>query len=162
MDTKAPMMKVAGTDSPSPNPGSTNSTPSNPSSASAQGQTQPAPKRVLIIDSEPSRRKERVNELKRRGFAVFPALKLEEARSRCKRGGYDLIVVSAALHAEGAIQLCDEIRKADGQQRVLLMSPNAATTGEHNHQVVSEDPKELADKVEAILSGGTSANPMAA
>jgi PleD family two-component response regulator len=162
MDTKAPMMKVAVTESPSSNPSSTTPTSTTPSSASAEGQTQPAPKRILIIDSEPSRRKERVNELKRRGFAVFPALKLDEARSRCKRGGYDLIVVSAALNTEGAIQLCNEITTADGQQRVLLISPNAATTGEHNHRVVSDDPKALADTVEATLSGRSSANPIAA
>ena len=158
MDTKVPTMKVAGTGSPSSNEPSQNS--GSPDSPSTQATNQTRAKRILIIDSEPSRRKERVNALKQRGFAVFPALKLEEARSRCKRGGYDLIIVSTAANAEGALQLCDEIGKGNTRQPVLLMTPNGAPAGEQNHQVVSDDPKTLADKVEAILSGR--ANPMAA
>src|SRR5689334_14990508 len=156
MDTKLPVMKLAGTGSPSSNESSQNSA----NSPSPQAQNQTRAKRILIIDSEPARRKERVNELKQRGFAVYPALKLEEARSRCKRGGYDLIIVSAAANAEGALQLCDEIGKGTTRQPVLLMTPNGAPAGEQNHPVVSDDPKTLADKVEAILSGR--ANPMAA
>ena len=158
MDTKLPVMKLAGTGSPSSNESSQNSA----NSPSPQAQNQTRAKRILIIDSEPARRKERVNALKQRGFAVYPALKLEEARSRCKRGGYDLIIVSAAANAEGALQLCDEIGKGTTRQPVLLMTPNGTATGEHNHPVVSDDPKTLADRVEALLSSRASANPVAA
>ena len=158
MDTKLTATKFAGTGSPSSNEPSQSSANSN--SPSPQTQNQPKSKRILIIDSEPGRRKERVNALKQRGFAVYPALKLEEARSRCKRGGYDLIIVSSAANAEGALQLCNEINQGTTRQPVLLMTRNGAPASEHNHPVVSDDPKTLADKVEAILSGR--ANPMAA
>jgi len=131
----------------------TSSTPSN----SAQNQ---AAKRILIIDSEPTRRKERVSALKQRGFAVFPALKIEEARSRCRRGTYDLIIVSTAANAEAALQLCQEIGSANAKQLVLRMSPGDVDGKDQN--TVSDDPTALADKVQALLGTRATANPMAA
>ncbi len=159
MDTKTRMMTSAAADTPSSNASSPTSASSNAASP-ARPEPKPAGKRILIIDSEPTRRKERVAALKQRGFVVYPALKIEEARSRCRRGGYDLIIVSIAANVEAATQLCGEITQGNARQQVLLMSPGGAPVGEHD--VVSDDPKALADKVEALLSSRASANPVAA
>ena len=77
--------------------------------------------RILLIDKAHDR-KERINALKQRGYAVFPALRLEEARSRCMRGGYDLIVVNAGDEAAQAIEYCDDIRKQCPRQKILMCS----------------------------------------
>lgn len=159
MDTKTRMMTSAVADTPASNSTSPNSNSAN-SGSPARPEPKPAAKRILIIDSEPTRRKERVATLKQRGFVVYPALKIEEARSRCRRGGYDLIIVSSAANQEAATQLCGEIKQGNARQQVLLMSPGGAPVGQHD--VVSDDPKALADKVEALLSSRATANPVAA
>ncbi len=105
METKTRMMTSPAADTPSSNSTTANASSANSTSA-ARPEAKPAAKRILIIDSEPTRRKERVAALKQRGFVVYPALKIEEARSRCRRGGYDLIIVSSAANQEAAMQLC--------------------------------------------------------
>ena len=76
--------------------------------------------RILLIDKAFDR-KQRINALKARGYAVFPALKMEEARSRCLRGGYDLIVVNAGDEQEQAVEYCDEIRRQCPMQLIVLL-----------------------------------------
>ena len=80
-----------------------------------------SPRKILLIDNAPDR-KERINAIKASGYAVFPALKMDEARSRCMRGGYDLIVVNAGEQPEQALQFCDEIRQQCPKQNVLMSS----------------------------------------
>jgi DNA-binding response OmpR family regulator len=77
--------------------------------------------RILLIDNA-SDRKDRINALKQHGYSVFPALRMEEARSRCMRGGYDLIVVNAGDEAQQAVEYCDAIRKQCPRQQVLMCS----------------------------------------
>src|SRR5271166_898448 len=77
--------------------------------------------RILLIDKAPDR-KERINALKNRGYAVFPALNMEEARSRCMRGGYDLIVVNASGEYEATSQFCDDIRRQCPKQLLIMCS----------------------------------------
>lgn len=154
MDTKTPLTN-SGTAVSQSNPTTSHSSQQGQGAA----QNQPA-KRILIIDSEPTRRKERVAALKQRGYAVFPALKIEEARSRCRRGTYDLIIVSTSANAEAALQLCEEIGKSNAKQLVLRMSPGEVDAKDQN--LVSDDPRALADKVQALLGGRASTNPIAA
>lgn len=154
MDTKTPLTNT-GTSASESNP--TTSNPAQQPTGAVQNQ---AAKRILIIDSEPTRRKERVAALKQRGYAVFPALKIEEARSRCRRGTYDLIIVSTSANAEAALQLCEEIGKGNAKQLVLRMSSSATDSNDQN--MVSDDPTALADRVQALLGGRGSANPIAA
>lgn len=154
MDTKTPLTNT-GTAVSQSNPTTSNS----PQQATPAAQNRPA-KRILIIDSEPTRRKERVSALKQRGYAVFPALKIEEARSRCRRGTYDLIIISTSANAEAALQLCEEIGKGNAKQLVLRMTSGEIDAKDQN--MVSDDPAALADKVQALLGGQGSANPIAA
>lgn len=78
------------------------------------------PRKILLIDNS-SDRKQRIKVLADRGYTVFPALRMEEARSRCSRGGYDLIVVHADGEQQQAVNFCDEIRSSCPRQ-LLLMS----------------------------------------
>ncbi len=77
--------------------------------------------KVLLIDRDPERRKERISTLKKNGYRVFPALDLQQAKQRCKPGAYDLIVVNAGEQPEMALEFCEWIRSNDPKQAVLLM-----------------------------------------
>ena len=103
--------------------------------------------RILLIDKAPDR-KERINALKSRGYAVFPALNMEEARSRCMRGGYDLIVVNADGDHQQAAQFCDDIRRQCPKQTLLLCS--AGETG--RDYAVPPDAASVVKAVESVLN----------
>jgi len=78
--------------------------------------------KVLLIDRNPEeRRKERISVLKQHGYKVFPALDLQQARSRCKPGAFDIIVVNSGEQPDMALELCEWIRSNDPKQAVLLM-----------------------------------------
>jgi DNA-binding response OmpR family regulator len=95
-------------------------------------------------------RKKRIAALKERGFSVFPALKLEEARSRCRPGVYDLIIVNAQDEPELAAAFCDELRSRTPTQAVLLaVSNGAGKTGQD--YLVQDDPDALAQRASSLL-----------
>lgn len=104
--------------------------------------------RILLIDKALDR-KERINTLKNRGYTVFPTLRMEEARSRCLRGGYDLIVVNAGDEQEQAMQYCDEIRRQCPNQLVLMCSNDGA----ERDYAIGSDVTSLVQAVEETLNG---------
>jgi len=106
--------------------------------------------RILLIDNALDR-KERINALKNRGYAVFPTLRMEEARSRCMRGGYDLIIVNANDQQDQAVQYCDDIRRNCPDQMVLMSSKS----GSDREYAVSSDVPSLLKAVDSVLQGAT-------
>jgi DNA-binding NtrC family response regulator len=110
--------------------------------------------KVLIIDNAPDR-KRRITALKNHGYRVYPALRIAEARNRCKPGSYDVIVVNSAEDQAAAIELYDAILRLAPKQNVLLMMAPGAPPPDRDY-LVSTDPEELAAKVESLIGG----NPM--
>jgi CheY-like chemotaxis protein len=106
--------------------------------------------KVLIVDKSIDRKK-RIAALKERGFSVFPALKLEEARSRCRPGAYDLIIVNAQDEPETAASFCDELRARTPAQAVLLAVSNGS--GNNGQGYLAPDDPELLAQRAAALSG---------
>jgi DNA-binding response OmpR family regulator len=102
--------------------------------------------RILLIDKAHDR-KERIQALKSRGYAVFPALSMDEARSRCLRGGYDLIVVNANGDHEQAVRFCDEIRRQCPKQRLILCGAGEPT----RDYAVAPDVSSVVEAVELAL-----------
>lgn len=108
-----------------------------------------AMKKVLIVDKS-SDRKKRIGAIKERGFAVFPALRLQEARSRCRPGAYDLVVVHAGEDSQAALAFCQQLQDRRPPQAVLLVMP--ANGGEKSGEnLVSDSPEAVAAKVEEVL-----------
>jgi DNA-binding response OmpR family regulator len=107
-----------------------------------------SPRKILLIDNA-SDRKERIKALSERGYAVFPALKMDEARSRCTRGGYDLIVVHAGEQPEQALAFCEELR-AQCPKQLLLMSGSSANDRDY---AVPADLSSLLQRVDQVLQG---------
>jgi DNA-binding response OmpR family regulator len=103
-------------------------------------------RKILLIDNA-SDRKERIKALSEHGYSVFPALKMEEARSRCMRGNYDLILVHAGDQLEQAQEFCDAIRTQCPKQ-LLLMSSNTSSDRDY---AVSADSSSLTQRVDNLL-----------
>ncbi len=106
-------------------------------------------KKILIIDKAIDRKK-KISALKQAGYSVFPALKLQEARSRCRSGAYDLVVVNAGDELQEAVDFCDEL--VGRAQSVLLVVPTEARRPERNF-VVQDDIEMIVSKVRKSLGG---------
>jgi DNA-binding response OmpR family regulator len=109
--------------------------------------------KILLIDKA-GNRKERINTLKSRGYAVFPALSMEEARSRCMRGGYDLIVVNANGDHDGTAQFCEEIRRQCPKQHIIMCTDGSCD----RDFTVPSDVASVVKAVEATLGTGQQAD----
>jgi PleD family two-component response regulator len=95
--------------------------PGNTSNAPLNGQ--PVRKAMVIdADSDRYRRKERTGSIQNLGFKVYPVLRIQEARTRCKPGVFDLIVVNVTENLDLALELCDAIRQNDPKQQLFLVS----------------------------------------
>jgi DNA-binding response OmpR family regulator len=121
----------------------------------------PKKRKILLVDDEPERRKQRIAILKERGFAVYPALAIEQAHTRCRPGAYNLIIVNANnRNKDMALELCDQIRRNDPKQLLLLMmAPDVRFP--HRDYLVSHAPKELLERVESLFHQDASTDPEA-
>ena len=105
--------------------------------------------KVLIVDRSIDR-KQRIAALKERGFSVFPALQLAEARSRCKPGAYDLIILNAQDEPEMAASFCEELSGRTPAQAVLLVVSNGSGPKGCDY-VVADDAEVMAQRASALL-----------
>ena len=105
--------------------------------------------KVLIVDRSIDRKK-RIAALKERGFSVFPALQLAEARSRCKPGAYDLIIVNTQDEPETAASFCEELSGRTPAQAVLLVVSNGSGPNGHDY-VLADDPQGISQSASKLL-----------
>lgn len=115
-----------------------------------------SPRKILLIDNA-SDRKERIALLKNHGYSVFPALKLEEARSRCMNGGYGLIVVNAGEDDERAQAFCDAVQKQCPKQLLLMRTSQSVDRG----YAVGSDAQSLLERVNSMLRPDASTSDFA-
>ena|SRR5256885_552454 len=113
-------------------------------------------RKALLVDGDNDRyrRKERTGLLQQEGFRVFPVLKIEHARARSKPGAFDLIAVIAGENVEHAMEFCDEIRRSNPQQRILLVAGNNHAAPERDYVVSSWD--DLMRKVGSAANASSS------
>jgi len=104
--------------------------------------------KVLLIDHDPERRKERISILKNNGYKIFPALYIQP--DRCKPGVYDLIVVNSIWQPETALEFCDSIRVEDPAQAILLMVGTAVQLPRRDY-MVSDTPEQLLERIESMF-----------
>ena len=106
--------------------------------------------KVLLIDRDTERRNERISVLKKHGYKVFPALDIQQARSRCKPGAFDLIVVNSGGQPNMALELCEWIKSNDPKQAVLLMV-GAIVQLPRRDYMVPDIPELLLEKIESMF-----------
>lgn len=110
--------------------------------------TNPQRKALLIdADKDRNRRKERKVLLQNHGFRVYPALNLSFVRTRCKPGAFDVIVVNAGENPQAAVELCDDIKSCDQNQKLFLVSNNREAVPSRDYVV--SDWNELAGRLRA-------------
>lgn len=113
-------------------------------------------RKALLVDGDNDRyrRKERTGQLQHEGFRVFPVLKVDHARARCKPGAFDLIVVIPGENAELATEFCEEVRRNMPQQQILLVGGSNQSGSEKDYAVSDWD--QLMKKVGATSNGSES------
>ena len=116
--------------------------------------------KVLLVDSEPDRQS-RIAILKQHGFRVYPALSIEQARSRCRSGAYDVIVLNADSSQNMALELYNQIHERDPRQHVLVMTAKELP-GSGSEHVVSSVPEQLLERVELLLPVSRNREPLIA
>ena len=104
---------------------------------------------MLLIDRDQERRNERISVLKTHGYKVFPALNLQQARSRCEPGAFDIIVVNSGGQPDMALELCEWIRSNDPKQAFLLMV--GAVQLPRRDYMVSDIPERLLERIESMF-----------
>lgn len=84
-------------------------------------------RRALMADDDKDRyrRKERTDALKQAGYKVFPVLRMQDVCTRCKPGAFDVIVVNGTHNPAQALEVCDQIKSNDPNQRIILFSSQA-------------------------------------
>jgi len=94
-------------------------------------------RKALLMDGDNDRyrRKEKTSLLHQAGFRVFPVLKIEHARARCKPGAFDLVAVIAGDNAQLATDFCDEVLRTNPQQQILLVAGSSQALPERNYIV---------------------------
>ena len=120
-------------------------------------------RRALVIDEDKDRyrRKERTTMLKNAGFKVYPVLRLPDAKGRCKPGAFEVIAINAGENANQAIELCDEIKKCNPEQKLFLIltAPNAEIP---NRDYAVSNWEELMKKIESPAKTGERKNDLVA
>lgn len=112
--------------------------------------------KILMVDNDPKSRKDRINILRAHGFTAYPALDMQQARTRCKPGSYDLIVINPRDENEAATELCNSIRQESPQQSLLVMTSANQAEAEGT---VSDNPQKLLERVQAMFPKHGSASP---
>jgi DNA-binding NtrC family response regulator len=81
-------------------------------------------RRALMVDDDRDRyrRKERTDALKQAGYKVYPVLRLQDVCTRCKPGAFDVIVVNGTQNPALALEVSDQIKSNDPNQRIILFS----------------------------------------
>jgi DNA-binding response OmpR family regulator len=108
--------------------------------------------KVLLVDREPERRRERISVLKEHGYKVFPALDIQQARERCKPGVYNLIVVNSEGQPKRALEFCDWIISQDPGQALLLMAGPNVEVPSLNY-LVPDTPEQLLERIDSMFEG---------
>jgi CheY-like chemotaxis protein len=111
--------------------------------------TLPKKIKILMVDNDPKGRKARINILRSHGFSAYPALNMQQAKTRCKPGSYDLIVVNPRDQKDQALEFYDTIKQQNPQQLLLLMTGAGETTDTAG--TVSDDPQMLLERVQSMF-----------
>jgi response regulator RpfG family c-di-GMP phosphodiesterase len=106
---------------------------------------------ILFIDNgHRDRRRERNAVLKNAGYKVHPARSFEQSLSRVGSGAYDLIIASTDAAPDQARQFVEELRRNHPRQKVLVLQ-TAEIELPSGAEVVNGDPKQLLERVQAML-----------
>jgi DNA-binding response OmpR family regulator len=116
--------------------------------------THPKEVRLLLVCRDPLLRKLRAEVLRSRGYTVFPATDYEDAKTRCKPGAYEAVLVSGEEGEQEALDFCETVKKLNPEQIVIVIArPHVYIPGDScPDDVVNDGPSQMLKSVEQALA----------
>jgi DNA-binding response OmpR family regulator len=75
---------------------------------------------ILLVDGEATVQHLRALMLRMKGHHVDTVASLADARAKMSERSYELVIVDVGHHADHGVEFCEEIKKKDPQQKVLI------------------------------------------
>jgi DNA-binding response OmpR family regulator len=96
----------------------------------------------------------RAEVLRSRGYSVFPATDHQDAKTRCKTGAYEAVLVSGEEGEREALDFCEEVKKLNPEQVVIVIArPHVYIPGGScPDDIVNDGPSHLLRSVEQALA----------
>lgn len=84
--------------------------------------------------------------LRMKGYRVDTAADLDDARSKLSERSYHLVIVDVGHYAEAGVEFCEEIKRSNPHQKLLLQAEDRA------FPVKNECPDDVIPKQEGPLT----------
>lgn len=75
---------------------------------------------ILLVDGEATVQHLRALMLRMKGYHVDTVASLADARAKMDKRSYKLVIVDVGHYADHGVEFCEEIKKKDPQQKVLI------------------------------------------
>jgi len=112
-------------------------------------------KLIVLVQSDPYLVSTRTAMLERQGYVVKAVHTVESARDICRGLSCDLVIVDSEEDYRAAIELCDEIKGANPEVNVAVITWNTTELGsECPDEVIRRErgPQEFINKVRLALA----------
>jgi DNA-binding response OmpR family regulator len=80
--------------------------------------------RILLVEDDQILRDNTATILRRSGYAVDIASDVETAQDKTSNPDYDLIILDWKLPDGSGVELCQEIRKTNGEVKIMMLTAN--------------------------------------
>ncbi|MCB1019971.1 MAG: response regulator transcription factor [Bryobacterales bacterium] len=115
--------------------------------------------RILLVEDDPATRLELSHGLRQAGFAVEAAADGERGLHAACRGGFDALILEAALDAQGGLDICRNLRRLGDSTPILMLAPpgrteqtvQALASGADDYVIKPFEHVELIARVHALL-----------
>lgn len=125
------------------------------------------PRRVLVVDDDPTTRDVILRALERDGFEVVVTSTLTGARDQLEFADFDLVVVDLVLPDGDGLDLIEELRDTDVVAVIAVTGRSAEgdrvlglETGADDYVVKPFSPRELSARVSAVLRRAAPPEPL--
>jgi DNA-binding response OmpR family regulator len=81
---------------------------------------------ILLVDGDPTVQQLRALMLRMKGYRVDTAADLDDARAKLTERSYHLVIVDVGHYAEAGVEFCEEIKRSNPHQKLLLQAEDRA------------------------------------
>ncbi|MEZ5365259.1 MAG: response regulator transcription factor [Bryobacterales bacterium] len=115
--------------------------------------------RILLVEDDPATRFKLSNGLRQAGFTVEAAADGERGLRAACRGGFDALILEAALDAHDGLDICRSLRRLGDSTPILMLAPpgrteqtvQALASGVDDYVIKPFEYVELIARIQALL-----------